>query len=234
MSQKLPTEEQQKELTWEEAVARYLEDNPDYFLRHAEILATLKVPHPETGMAISLVERQVQVLREQNLRLEQQLRELVSIARENDVLGERLHRFSQAMIDASSLDDVLNTAQDLLRQEFKLDHVVVRFAGTARDTSGRPELSEEHDSQLTLLLRQFVAGRPISGGTYDDKMMTYLFGPAASEVKSTAMIALGGEDPRGVLCLGSQDPLRFHPDMGTIYLVRLGDLLMRALQRYVD
>lgn len=234
MSQKLPTEEQQKELTWEEAVARYLEDNPDYFLRHAEILAALKVPHPETGMAISLVERQVQVLREQNHRLEQQLRELVSIARENDVLGERLHRFSQAMIDASSIDDVLNTAQDLLRQEFKLDHVVIRFAGQAHDAVGRPELSDEQDSLLTSLLRQFVRGKPISGGTYDDKMMTYLFGPAASEVKSTAMIALGGEDPRGVLCLGSQDALRFHPEMGTVYLVRLGELLMGALQRYVD
>lgn len=234
MSRKQPSEEQKNELTWEEAVARYLEDNPDYFLRHAEVLASLKVPHTESGSAISLVEHQVQVLREQNHRLQQQLRELVSIARENDVLGERLHRFSQAMIDAGSLDDVLNTAQDLLRREFKLDHVVIRFAGTASGVAGRPEFSDENDSQLALLLRQFVRGRPISGGKYDDKMMTYLFGPTASEVKSTAMIALGGDNPRGVLCLGSQDPLRFHPEMGTVYLVRLGELLMPALQRYLD
>ncbi len=72
MSQK--NEGQQKELTWEEAVARYLEDNPDYFLRQGEVLANLKVPHPETGEALSLIQRQVQVLRDQNQRLQQQIR----------------------------------------------------------------------------------------------------------------------------------------------------------------
>jgi uncharacterized protein YigA (DUF484 family) len=233
MSQKLPSGEQQRELTWEEAVARYLEDNPDYFLRHGEVLAALKVPHPESGGAISLVERQVQVLREQNHRLQQQLRELVTIARENDVLGERLHRFAQAMIDAASLDDTLNTAQDLLRQEFKLDQVVIRLRGGTPEVAGRPEFSGEDHPQFTLLLKQFVRGRPVSGGKYDDTMMTYLFGDAAAEIKSTAMIALGGEVSHGVLCLGSQDPLRFHPEMGTLYLVRLGELLMQALRRHL-
>ncbi|MFQ5938064.1 MAG: DUF484 family protein, partial [Acidiferrobacterales bacterium] len=175
MSQKLPSEDQQKELTWEEAVARYLEDNPDYFLRQGEVLGTLKVPHPETGEAISLIERQVQVLREQNHRLQQQLRELVSIARENDVLGDRLHRFGQAMIDAASLDDVIDTAQELLRQDFKLDQVVIRLQIESGDTDRQPELSHGDDPQLELLLKQFSGGRPICGGKYDDKMMAYLF-----------------------------------------------------------
>lgn len=233
MSHKLPSEEQQRELTWEEAVTRYLEDNPDYFLRHGEMLADLEVPHPETDGAISLVERQLQVLREQNQRLQQQLRELVAIARENDVLGGRLHHFSQAMIDAASLDDVLNTAQDLLRQEFKLHQVVIRVLGGTEDTAGRPEFTQPDDPQLTSLLKQFTGSRPICGGKYDDKMMAYLFRTAAREIKSTAMIALGGEVPRGVLCLGSRDPLRFHPDMGTVYLVRLGELLMRGMAKYL-
>ena len=233
MSQKLPTGDQQKELTWEEAVARYLEDNPDYFLRHGDVLADLKVPHPDTGKAISLVERQLQVLREQNQRLQQQLRELVTIARENDVLGERLHHFSLAMIDAGSLDDLLNTAQDLLRQEFKLDQVVIRFVQGAPGSAGRPEFAGPDNNQLATLLKQFVGGRPICGGKYDSKMTSYLFGAGAADVKSTAMIALGGEIPRGVLCLGSRDPHRFHPDMGTLYLVRLGELLMRGVAKYL-
>jgi uncharacterized protein YigA (DUF484 family) len=207
MSQKLPTGEQQKELTWEEAVARYLEDNPDYFLRHGDVLADLKVPHPDTGNAISLVERQLQVLRE--------------------------HHFSLAMIDAGSLDDLLNTAQDLLRQEFKLDQVVIRFVQGAPGSAGRPEFASPDDNQLATLLKQFVGGRPICGGKYDSKMMSYLFGAGAADVKSTAMIALGGEIPRGVLCLGSRDPHRFHPDMGTLYLVRLGELLMRGVAKYL-
>ncbi|MFQ5935960.1 MAG: DUF484 family protein, partial [Acidiferrobacterales bacterium] len=76
-------------------------------------------------------------------------------------------------------------------------------------------------------------GRPICGGKYDDKMMAYLFGKTAASIKSTAMIALGGENPEGVLCLGSQDPHRFHPDMGSVYLVRLGELLMCGLRQYL-
>ncbi|MFQ5993634.1 MAG: DUF484 family protein [Acidiferrobacterales bacterium] len=233
MSRKLTSGEQQNELTWEEAVGRYLEDNPDYFLRHGDVLASLQIPHPETGDAISLVERQLQALRDQNHRLQQQLRELVAIARENDVLGERLHHFAQAMIDAASIDDALNTAQDLLRQEFKLDQVVIRFLGNAPGTAGRPEFTDADDHQLKSLLKQFVGGRPICGGKYDDRMMVSLFGTGAAEIKSTAMIALGGEIPRGVLCLGSRDPHRFHPDMGTVYLVRLGELLMRGAAKYL-
>ncbi len=233
MSQKSPSGGQQKELTWEEAVARYLEENPDYFLRHGEVLAALKVPHPESGTAISLVERQIQVLREQNHRLQQQLRELVAVARENDVLGERLHHFSQAMIDAACLDDVLNTAHDLLRREFKLDEVVIRLKGGGPSTAGRPEFTDPDDSQLNSLLKQFIGGRPVCGGKYDDKILAYLFGAGAKEIKSTAIVALGGEIPRGVLCLGSSDPHRFHPDMGTLYLVRLGELLMRGVARHL-
>ncbi len=231
MSQK--NEGQQKELTWEEAVARYLEDNPDYFLRQGEVLANLKVPHPETGEAISLIQRQVQVLREQNQRLQQQIRELVAIARENDVLGERLHHFGQTMVDAASLDDTLNSAQDLLRQEFNLDQIVIRLLGGGDSTAGRPEFTNADDRQLKRLLKQFVGGRPVCGGKYDDAMLEYLFGRNATDIKSTAMVALGGEIPRGVLCLGSRDPHRFHPNMGTLYLVRLGELLMRGVARYL-
>ncbi len=229
MSQK----EQQKELAWDEAVTRYLEDNPDYFVRHSEVLAGLKIPHPEHDGVVSLVERQVQVLREQTDGLQRQLRELVTIARENDVLGGRLHHFGLAMLDTGSLEDVLSTAQDLLREEFKLDQVVIRHAGRPPGVTGRPEFSDGEDPQLKLLLKQFQGGRPICGGKYDDKMMQYLFGSAAPEIRSTAMIALGADAAEGVLCLGSADPHRFHPEMGTVYLVRLGELLTRALARHL-
>jgi uncharacterized protein YigA (DUF484 family) len=233
MSHKFPSEDQQKELTWDEAVTRYLEDNPDYFVRHAEVLAELKIPNPERGGVVSLVERQLQALREQNHRLQQQLRELVAIARENDVLGRRLHRFALAMIGAVSLDDVLSTAQDLVGQDFKLDRVLIRCKSSVFGVSGRAEFDPENGSQLALLLKQFVRGRPICGGKYDERMMNYLFGAGASEIGSTAMIALGPErGPYGVLCLGSRDPHRFHPDMGTVYLTQLGELLSQALARY--
>src|SRR3990172_5504456 len=147
MKQKLPSEEFQTELSWEEAVARYLEDHPDYFQRYPETLSRILLSHETGGKAVSLIERQVQVLREQNQALQRQLRELVNNARENDVLSGRVHRYATAMIGCTSLDDVFDTTYDLLRQEFKLDAVVILVQGRPTQ-GGRPELGPDDDKRL--------------------------------------------------------------------------------------
>lgn len=231
MTQKLPSDELQTELSWEEAVSRYLEDHPDYFLRYPDVVSRLLLAHEPGGKAVSLIERQVLVLREQNQVLERQLRELVNNARENDVLSSRLHRFATAMIGCSSLEDVMDTTYDLLRQEFKLDAVVILLQGQPA-AGGRPELIPEDDKRLNALFQQFSSGKPICGGKFEDSLMSYLFSGRASEIKSTALIPLGEKNPRGVLGLGTQDPHRFHPGMGTVYLTRLGDTLAHSLARH--
>lgn len=231
MKQKLPSEEIQTELSWEEAVARYLEDHPDYFQRYPETLSRILLSHETGGKAVSLIERQVQVLREQNQTLARQLRELVNNARENDVLSGRLHRFATAMIGCASLDDVLDTTYDLLRQEFKLDAVVILLRGRPVQ-GGRAELVPEDDRRLNSLFHQFSGGKPICGGKFEDSLMSYLFSGRAAEIKSSALIPLGDKDPHGVLGLGTQDPYRFHPGMGTVYLTRLGEMLTHSLARH--
>ncbi len=231
MTQKLPSDEFETELSWEEAVSRYLEDHPDYFQRYPEIVARLLLSHETGGKAVSLIERQVQVLREQTQTLQRQLRELVNNARENDVLSGRLHRFATAMIGCTSLDDVIDTTYDLLRQEFKLDAVVILLQG--RVTTGeRPELVPEDDNRINTLFRQFSSGKPICGGKFDESLMSYLFSGRASEIKSTALIPLGEKNPHGILGLGTHDPHRFHPGMGTVYLTRMGELLTHSLARH--
>jgi len=173
----------------------------------------------------------VQVLREQNQALQRQLRELVNNARENDVLSSRLHRFATAMIGCASLDDVLDTTYDLLRQEFKLDAVVILLRGRPVQ-GGRAELVPEDDRRLNSLFQQFSGGKPICGGKFEDSLMSYLFSGRAAEIKSSALIPLGEKDPHGVLGLGTQDPYRFHPGMGTVYLTRLGEMLTHSLARH--
>ena len=231
MTQKSPSDEIQKELSWEEAVSRYLEDNPDYFLRYPQTLANLKLAHETDGKVVSLIERQVHVLRGQSQNFQQQLRELVNNARENDVLGERLHRFATAMVDSSSLDEGIDTAYDLLRQEFKLDAVVILFL--SRSPGERPELVPQGDKRLNTLITQFTSGKPICGAKHDESLMGYLFGERATEIKSCALIPLGNKNPRGVLGLGTHDPHRFHSGMGTVYLSRLGELLTHSLVRHL-
>lgn len=227
MSQKLGGEEVQKELSWEEAVARFLEDQPDFLLRHPEVLSNLMLKHEVSGRTVSLIEHQVQTLRARNDELNRQLRELVNVARENDALGTRLHRFACAMIGARSADDALDAAYDLLRQEFRLDAVAVRLK---REPAGaRPEYVGADDRRLTELLKRFDGAKPLLDVAHDESLRNYLFDRQASEVRACALIALGATTPVGVLALGAHDAARFHSGMGTVYLTRLGELLTRAL-----
>jgi uncharacterized protein YigA (DUF484 family) len=231
MSQKLINEERSDELSWEEAVSRYLEDHPDYFERRPQLLTRLTLNHETGGRAVSLIERQVQVLREQDETSQRQLRELVTIARENDVLGQRLHRFALALIEAPGPDEALEAAVELLRTEFHLEAVAVRLAAEPPLAGTRAEYVAADDARLGALNNQFSAGKPICGGKFDDSLNAFLFGEGHRAIRSSALIPLGAQPARGVLALGSHDPHRFHAGMGTVYLTRLGELLMSALAR---
>ena len=230
MTRKSIGEDQQKELSWEEAVARFLEDNPDFFENHPDALAKLSLVHDVDGKAISLIERQVLVLREQGLGLQRQLRELVSIARENEVLGNRLHRYALVVLDGHSTDEVLSGTYELLRQEFKLDAVRILMP---EDAAGHGEFVRMDGRRLETILKQFNSGKPVCGGKFDDNLMRVLFGDLAEETRSSALIPLSLKAHRGVLCLGSRDPHRFHPGMATTYLVKLSEILTHGLARHM-
>ena len=235
MSKKPSSESLEKDRSWDEAVGRYLEQTPDYFLRHPELLAALALPHPEAGRAVSLVERQVRVLRDRNEQSMHQLQELIAFARDNDQLGERVQRFALAVIDSDSLDEVLDTAQDMLRQEFSLDGVAVRLTGNPRPGCPRQEFVARDDAMLDGMLTSLAArnGQPLCGATHAAATLETLFGAQAANIRSTAVIGLTRHALRGVLVLASRDPQRFRADMGTVYLVRLGELLMAGVARHL-
>ena len=229
MTQKLSSE--QRDMLSEEALIEYLQEHPDFLDRHPQLLARLNVAHTTAGGAVSLIERQVGVLRGENESLRRQLRELVAIARENDELAGRLHRFALAMADSSSLDDVFDTAYEMLRREFKLDVVTVLARGAAPGNFARSEFVGD-DARLPDVLKQVDGARPLCGGKLEDSLMGYLYGAQASDIRSTAVIPLGHRDPIGVLCLGSHDPHRFHATLGTVYLLKIGDILLHSIARF--
>lgn len=231
MTRKLSSDKPRDESLSEEAVVAYLQEHPDLLDRYPQLLAKLDVAHRVAGGAVSLIERQVGVLRTENESLRRQLRELVAIARDNDELAARLHRFALAMADSSSLDDVLDTAYEMLRREFKLDVVTVLARGNAPGGFARAEFVGD-DARLPEVLKQVDGARPLCGGKLEESLMGYLYGPQASEIRSTAVIPLGHRDPLGVLCLGSHDAKRFHATMGTVYLLKLGDILLHSIARF--
>src|ERR1700678_292551 len=117
------------------SVADYLQTYPDFFERHSSLLTKLRLPHVrDSGATVSLVERQVEVLRERNQTLERKLKELVDVARANDALADRIHRLSQRLIQARTLRDTINAIETSLREDFEAMHsVLVLFLDEARN-----------------------------------------------------------------------------------------------------
>ena len=206
----------------EEQIAEYIIAHPDFFTRHPDALAAIDIPHP-TGDAVSLVERQVRTLREQSQNYRGQLEELVSVARENDALAKRLHRLTRALIETRSFDEVLNTLQDELRDQFKADSVEMKLFAS--------EQIEAHAHEPgPALFSDFLERARTNCGQLDKAQLEYLFGPQAGETGSAALIPLTAPPLAGVLAIGSRDPERFHEGKSVDFLQRLAEVVSATLQ----
>ncbi len=208
-------------------VAEYLREHPEFFQEHADVLADLSLPHPHGTHAVSLGERQVLALREKNRLLERKLKEMVQFGEENDVTGERLHRLTLSMLAAGTAADLIETLYKQLREGFGIPHARLRLWPGANSHPDLPEflpLSEE--SRLfaeSLDLPRCAQQALLDTGAW--------FGAAGDSARSFAYVPLRAWQPIGLLCLASEDPQRFLPEAGTLYLQRLGELASVLLTR---
>jgi uncharacterized protein YigA (DUF484 family) len=206
----------------EEQIAAYIIDHPDFFNRHPDALAAIDIPHP-TGDAVSLIERQVRTLRDQAANYRGQLEELITVARENDALAKRLHRLTLALIETRSFDEVLNTLQDELREQFKADAVEMKLFAS-------DQLNAHAHEPGPALFKDFIRrGRP-NCGRLDQQKLEYLFGSQAGETGSAALIPLTAPPLAGVLAIGSRDPERFNEGKSVDFLQRLAEVVSATLQ----
>lgn len=212
-----------------EDVAGYLREHPDFFENHLALLASLRVPHP-CGSAVSLIERQVGILREQNRQLRAKMMNLVQIARENTVTQEKVQRLTLALLETRTLDEALFSTLDQLRQEFGAD-LIAFWLYEAPDNACGADIHRLTDDApgLEAFERFFKARRPLCGRLRSEQL-AFLFGEQANEVGSAVLLPLGETTPLGMLAIGSRSEDRFHPGMGTSVLMQLGELLSRILQ----
>jgi len=214
-----------------EDVAEYLKHNPDFFEQYAETLAEIHLPHPHGGQAISISERQQVALRDKNKLLETKLRELIQFGEENDAIGDKVHRFSCALMSAHSLNAVLDAVYFNMREDFDIPHSAMRLWVGEPEEPARPEFTG-----IGIDLCAFVDELP--GPQCGQQAVAEIppwFGESGGRLRSFAYIPLrNGEQAFGLLVLASEDPQRFYPEMGTLYLQRLGDLVGAALLRYLN
>ena len=101
----------------EQSIHDYLSANPDFFERHPKLLKSLQLPHA-SGEAVSLVERQVSMLRQKEIKLERQLKELIHVARDNDVLAAKIHQLCLQLLAAADLQGCVSAVEEAMRAGF--------------------------------------------------------------------------------------------------------------------
>jgi uncharacterized protein len=215
--------------TEEETVATYLQHNPEFFERHQALLARLRLPHVRGGSTISLVERQIEVLREKHAALEGKLAELVQVARGNDVIADKLHRFTRRLLSASRSDAVARI-ETSLREDFDAFHAVLVLIGDTTDSTTQRFVRylRADDPNLKSFETLFASGKPRCGQARDSQR-EFLFGSDANDIGSIALVPLGEKGAVGLLAIGSTDRDRFHPGMSTEFLARMGELVADSL-----
>lgn len=219
----------------EDAVRSYLRDNPDFFERNSVLLSSLRVPHG-SGEAVSLVERQVSVLRQKELKLDRQLKELVSVARANDALASKIHTLSLRLLATSGLQGTIDAIEDALRAGFGAEQSVLVLFGDVslfdEIQGGRFFRVIDRNDDALLPFASFLNGRGPRCGQGRDSQRSFLFRSDADEIGSMALVPLGDKAQLGFLAIGSTDAERFHPGMSIDFLARVGELVAAALERY--
>lgn len=213
----------------EEDIANYLANTPGFFERHAEMLAAIQLSNPHGQRAVSLQERQMEMLRDRNKGLEQKIMEMIRHGQENAAIDEKLHKWTRALMLTTDPDNLPDVLVDQLAEQFLIPQAGIRVWGVAEGFSDRPfAVGVSDDAQ------SFAASltQPYCGINSGFEAASWLDDP--STVMSMALIPLrhGLIGPTfGMLVLASPDPTRYTADMGTDFLMRIGEIASAGLAR---
>ena len=211
-------------------VALFLAEHPDFFDRHPEVLASLAIPHPQNGQAVSLVERQTLMLRDRIRSLEMRLAELLRNGEENDAIADRLVQWARALLAQSDPAQLPNTLLGELMKQFNVPFGALRLWSVAPAYAGLDWAAPASDDIVRLASSMQA---PFCGSNVGFEAAGWMSADPG-DIKSLSMLPLrvGAETSAfGMLALGSPDPERFQITMGTAFLSRIGELASAALAR---
>ncbi len=216
MSSELPSAEQ---------VVAYLKAHKNFFVDHEALLADISIPH-ETGKAVSLVERQVVVSRERNVELRERLTHLLDVARENDVLFEKMRSLTLALLETKTVAQLAVALERELRQRFGSEYVSFLLFDVSGATGAAQSIALTSAQEKIPAL---VRGRQVITGQLRKDELQFLFGHEGEQVRSCAVVPVQHERPLGLLAIGSSNADHFRSTMDTLFISFIGDVLARVL-----
>ncbi len=206
-----------------ETVAQYLLDHPDFILANPDVLTRLHLPH-ESGGAVSLIERQVDQLRERNDQQKSQLNQLVRVARDNEVLMTRLHDLTLELMTMGELGAFFDKIAEVMLEELDADVLnITLYERKVKVAENTPVFTVARDDATLEPIAELLEKAESRCGRLNREKLDTLFGSGAQWVQSSALVPI---DDLGFLAIGSSDPARFYPGMGTLFL----DMLAKVIQ----
>ncbi len=213
----------------DETVREYLKNHDDFLQRYPDMLDYLHVSHA-SGSAISLVEKQVSVLRERNTEIRQRLKTLTTNAKDNDTLYEQTRSLVLKLLDADSVESLYGIYMNSMKDDFKVDFASMILYSESSSEGWRTEPRESVKKQIGSLFR----GHKAVCGTLRTEELAFLFAESA-EIGSAAMMPLMNKaaegEPLGLIAVGSTDANRYSNTVGTLFLSHIADVIVKLLAR---
>lgn len=220
---------------FEHEMVHYLRDHPKFFDAHPALLADMVLSH-DAGQAVSLIERQVSVLRGQKEEQKRKLQSLISTAQQNEKLNTNVNNLILDLLDADTLDQVLKVIDQRLRTDFEADAIAIKLLASGNEILKAHEDLTAWQQQALVIGEKVMTGREPVCGSFKAEQMQALFDDP--DIQSASVIPLAknknSKNCYGIIAIGSYDPNRFRSDMGTLFLSLLGKVLTRILKRHLE
>ncbi|MDE0875783.1 MAG: DUF484 family protein [Porticoccaceae bacterium] len=212
-------------------VRGYLRDNPSFFDENPDILETMIVPHNTEG-AVSLIERQLAVLRSRNSEMKEQLDSLYSAAQENEMMFEKTNHLISGLLEANNLGALIESLYESLGSDYGVEAYSLTLFG---DEVNLPKSMAQISSpdKAHKVIASILSSSGAVCGQLEASEMNFLFRDHQNVLGSVATVVLGQDSKLGVLALGNSDPHFYQNDMGTIFLDYLAEVLSRLLPQYL-
>jgi len=204
-------------------VRGYLRDNPSFFDENPDILETMIVPHNTEG-AVSLIERQLAVLRSRNSEMKEQLDSLYSAAQENEMMFEKTNHLISGLLEANNLGALIESLYESLGSDYGVEAYSLTLFG---DEVNLPKSMAQISSpdKAHKVIASILSSSGAVCGQLEASEMNFLFRDHQNVLGSVATVVLGQDSKLGVLALGNSDPHFYQNDMGTIFLDYLAEVL---------
>lgn len=215
----------------EEQVRDYLRQHKDFFERHPDLLEEINLPHAR-GEVVSLIERQVALLRERNIEMRRRLSRLLDNARDNDRIFRSTRELVLRLLDTDDLETALNTVVESFRDDFKIPYISLILFSEHCDLEGTSaKICSLQDARSSI--GRVLSNNKIVCGNFARDELDFLFPEQGKEIGSAAVMPLVEDRCFGLIAIGNSDPDYYRSSMGTIFLSYIGEVLNRLLPKHL-